>query len=173
MIPLTVRMFDTMPPFYAPDSMLQGIMDALGRELQRFEDYLNDLRFRMFPQNADDKYRTLGMWEMMLGLPVEPTTQTVVQRRALVLARTGGQDVSAGSDWLAAMNRAMGGTPWSYQEGPGSYQVTLLIPFGIASFNSVQVLALARAITPAHIDVAVQYLQGFIVGEGIVGEDRL
>lgn len=166
-------MLDTMPPFYRASSTIQGLLDALGREVQRFEDFLNDFRFRLFPQNADDKYRTLGMWELLLGLPVEPASVTLATRQSLVIGRLQANSVASGAEWLAAMNRAMGGTSWAYQEGPAVNTVSLYIPFGVAAFSSVQVLALARLITPAHLDVAVIYNQGFIVGEGRVGEDRL
>jgi Uncharacterised protein conserved in bacteria (DUF2313) len=173
MATLTKRMFDTMPPFYGSDPILQGTLDAIGRELQRLDDFYTDMRFRMFPQNADDKYRTLGMWELLLNLPVEPAGVSLAQRRSLVLSRMQSNSVASGAEWVAAMNQALGGTPWTYQEGPAANTVTLAISFGVAAFSSVQVLALARLITPAHIDVAVIYQQGFIVGEGRVGEDRL
>lgn len=172
-IALTGRMLDTLPSFYRSESILQGLLDAVGRELQRIEDFLNDLRFRMFPQNADDKYRTLGMWELLLGLSVEPASATVAQRRAMVVARMQSNSVASGAEWLAAMNRALGGTVWTYQEGPAANTVTLYIPFGVGAYSSVQAFALARLITPAHLDIAVVYNQGFIVGEGRVGEDRL
>jgi hypothetical protein len=74
---------------------------------------------------------------------------------------------------VASVNQAMGGTPWTYQEGPAASTITIYISFSPSSFNSVQVQQLVRNITPAHLDLAVAYNQGFVVGEGRVGEDRL
>lgn len=170
---ITARMIETMPPYYRDNSIIEGILDACGREMQRIADRVDVLRTAFFPQTADDTYKTLSMWEMLLTLPVAQTGVPVATRRNLILARLNGRGLSSGLAWIAAMSQAMGGTPWTYQEGPGSYVVTIYISFGAGSFSSVQVQQLARAITPAHIDVAVVYSQGFIVGEGRVGEDRL
>lgn len=170
---VTGRMIDTMPAYYRGNSIIEGILDAVGRELQRIEDRLNFIRTGMFPQNADDTYKQLSLWEELLGLPVAQAGATLTQRRNLVLARLNGRSLSSGAAWIDAVNQALGGTPWTYQEGPASYTVSIYISYALGSYSSVQVLSLVRAITPAHLDIAVVYSQGFIVGEGIVGEDRL
>lgn len=172
-IALTQRMIDNMPPFYRGESFIEGLLDAVGRELQRVEDRAGAIQQGMFPQNTDDAYKLLSLWELLLGLPVAPVGVTLATRRNLVVSTLGARSQSSGSAWVAAVNQALGGTPWSYQEGPGDYTVTIYIPFSSSSFNSVQVQNLVRKITPAHLVLAVVYLQGFLIGEGIVGEDRL
>lgn len=162
-----------MPPYYRGNAVVEGFLDACGRELQRVEDRANAIRAGFLPQTADDTYKQLSMWELLLNLPVAQVGVSLAVRRNLILARLNGRGLSAGSAWIAAMNQAMGGTPWSYQEGAASYTVTIYMSFSSTSFSSVQVQQLARAITPAHIDIAVVYSQGFLVGEGRVGEDRL
>lgn len=166
-------MLATIPSYYDGNSFVEGFLDALGRELQRIEDRYNAIRTGLFPQTADDTYKLLSLWELLLNLPVAPLGVTVTVRRNLVLASLNGRSLSSGAAWVATLNQAMGGTPWTYQEGPGSYQVTIYFPFSSTSFNSVQVQQLARGLTPAHIDLAAAYNEGFIVGEGRVGEDRL
>jgi uncharacterized protein YmfQ (DUF2313 family) len=175
MADITKRMFSYMPPYWQGVSWAEAILDSLGREVQRVEDRANAIRLGVFPQFADDFpfARLLALWETILGLPVAQPGATVVRRRQLVMAQLTGRNASSGLAWLAAMRQALGQTVWTYQEGPGPYQVTIYIPFALGSINSVQVQIIGRKITPAHIDLAVVYSQGFIVGEGIVGEDRL
>jgi uncharacterized protein YmfQ (DUF2313 family) len=169
----TKRMFEVLPPYYEGDDTMEAILDALGVEIERIDDFLEGFRFKTFPQNADDEFRTLGIWESRLGLPVEPAGQTIEQRRDLVLARLRGRNASSGADWVEALSTAMGGTALNYEEGPAAYTITIYLPFSSGSYNSVLVQSLARAITPAHLEIAVVFNQGFIVGEGRVGEDRL
>lgn len=172
-IALTQRMIDNMPPFYRGESFIEGYLDAVGRELQRIEDRATQIQQGMFPQNTDDAYKLLSLWELLLGLPVAAAGATLLQRRNLVVSTLAARSQASGAAWVASVGQAMGGTPWTYQEGPGDYTVTIYIPFSSTSFNSVQVQNLVRKITPAHLVLSVVYNQGFIVGEGIVGEDRL
>jgi uncharacterized protein YmfQ (DUF2313 family) len=166
-------MIATMPPYYRGNPVVEATLDAGGRELQRIEDRAAFIKLGFYPQLADDTYKQLSMWELLLNLPVAQVGVSLTVRRNLILARLNGRGLSSGSAWIAAMNQAMGGTPWTYQEGPTGYTVSIYMSFSSTSFSSVQVQQLARAITPAHIDIAVIYSQGFIVGEGRVGEDRL
>jgi uncharacterized protein YmfQ (DUF2313 family) len=172
-IAVTQRMIETMPPYYRGESFIEGFMDAVGRELQRVEDRAAAIQQGMFPQNTDDVYRLLSMWELLLGLPVAPPGVALTTRRNLVTATLASRSQSSGAAWVASVNQAMGGTPWTYQEGPAASTITIYISFSPSSFNSVQVQQLVRNITPAHLDLAVAYNQGFVVGEGRVGEDRL
>lgn len=170
---ITRRMIETMPPFYLSNGQVEGILDAAGRELQRIEDRAAQIRRGFMPQTSDDTFKQLLMWEMLLGLPVAQVGVSLATRRNLVLARLNGRGLSSGSAWIEAMNQAMGGTPWSYQEGTGDYVVTIFLSFSASSYTSVQIQQLARIITPAHIEIDVVFNQGFIVGEGHIGEDRL
>lgn len=171
--PLAKRIFEMLPPYYEGEPFMEAIINALAREAERIEETASAIRREMFPQNATDRFKLLSLWEKLFTLPVAPTGVAESVRRQFVLARFRGRNSGAGSAWVEAMQQALGSTVWTYQEGPGAYQVTIYLSFSASSYNSVQVQQFARAITPAHIEVAVVYEEGFVVGEGLVGEDRL
>jgi hypothetical protein len=172
--PLTGRgkvMFDDLPPLYDNDETVAAILQAMGNEFQRIEDAANVIRRGMFPQSADDTYGLLSLWETLLGLPVAAAGVGVAARQANVLARLRGRGSGAGADWVATLTSLIG-TGWNYQEGPGDYVVTIYLPFAAGGDASIRAQNLARAITPAHLDIAVVFDEGFLVGEGRIGEDR-
>lgn len=173
LVPTAQRMFATLPPYYEGEPFLEGILNAVGNELARIRAKMDAIRLALIPQNATDEFRMLGALEMLFGLPVEPVGVPLAQRQALLRGYLSARDLSTGASWVEAMTRGMGSTVWTYQEGPGANQVTIYLAWGATSFSSVQVLLLARAITPAHIEIAAVYNTGFLVGEGLVGEDRL
>lgn len=171
--PITDRMFSRVPPYYRDSTFMQAFLDAMGREVQRIQDKADELRLQLYPQNADDTFGILSLLETIFGLPVAPTGVSLATRQALVHAYLAGRDLSSAIGWYAAMSSGLGSTLWSFEEGPDDNQVTIAIPFSTGTFTSVQVLKLARVLTPAHIEIIVIYDEGFVVGEGIVGEDRL
>lgn len=170
-----------MPPYWYGDPTARAVVQAYANEAQRIEDTAAAIRDAMFPSQAADvpvlsgsaKASILSMWEMLLDLPVNPPGVTTVERRSKVLARVQRRNSGAGSDWIASLTQSLGTLSWSHQEGPGNYQVTIHIPYGSGTFNAGQVLALARLITPAHIDITVGYSEGFLVGISMVGVDAL
>jgi hypothetical protein len=170
---ITRRMLDRMPDYYSGDRFIEGFEDALGREIQRIWDRSAKIQADFLLQaDADDTYGILSMWELLLDVPVGPPVSEA-ERLNNITALLRARQQSSGASWQDAVNYALQGSPWTYEEGPGAYQVTLFVSFSSSSFNSTQIEMLLRKITPAHLDVAVQYNQGFVVGEGIVGEDRL
>lgn len=170
---ITTRMLGYMPPYWSEEPFAQAILSALGNEVQRISDRMDSIRSGFFPQNADDTYKILSLWEEHFGLPVNPVGATLLARQNLVQAHFQARSASKGSDWVAAMTQAMAGIVWSYEEGPAAYTITIFVPWVAGSYTAVQIETFARNITPAHLDVAVEFDTGFIVGEGIVGEDRL
>lgn len=163
-------MLDVMPPYYAGDDATLAVIDTQGREIERVEELLDTIQQRAFPTLADDVYRLLGMWEALLGLPVEPVGVGVVERRAKVLAHVRKRHSSSGSDWVAVISAALGTTSWTYQEGPSAYTVTITLPYSPGTYNAAQVVALARAITPAHLHLAFTYTVGFILDVSALGD---
>jgi uncharacterized protein YmfQ (DUF2313 family) len=168
-------MFGYLPYYWQGEPWAEAILDAMGRELQRCDDRLEAVRKGMLPQFATDgpNGKFLSIWEAMMGLPVAQTTLTEDRRRQLVLAQLRGRNASSGRAWEQAVAQSMGASIWTYQEDAANYTITIYIPFDTGTINSVQVQRLVRKITPAHLELAVVYSGGFIVGEGIVGEDRL
>lgn len=160
-----------MPPYYAEDAATLAVVDAVARELDRVEGLLTALRDGAFPQRADDVYRTLGLWESLVGLPVEPEGETLASRRNKVLGFRY-RAVRSGEDWVQALTAALGTTNWSYVEEAGR-RVLITLPYVTGSYDASTVAALARKITPAHIEVVGTYSQGFLIGISALGEQAL
>jgi hypothetical protein len=167
------RFLDQMPPFYREDPFTVAVQNALGNEFQRINDVALAVRVGAFPQNATDDYGLLGLWESTFGLAVSPPGSTLAQRQSVVLAHFRKRHSGAGTDWVAALDAIVGVGQWTYTEDSGVYRVTVHIPFSFGSYGAAAIEALAREITPAHIDIAVLYSEGFLIGVGLIGLDRL
>jgi hypothetical protein len=162
-----------LPPWYSEDEIVRAVITAMTNELQRIEDFANAVRTQMYPQNADDTYGILGMWEALFGLPVQPANATLDQRRALVKAHLQKRSSGAGSDWEAAVTQALNTNQWTYIEGPGDYQVTVRFPFVAGGYTASQAVVLIQDITPAHLELVVGYTGGWLAGVSLVGVDPL
>jgi uncharacterized protein YmfQ (DUF2313 family) len=170
MSPKGQDLLDTLPSYYEEDSATRTVIDVMGRELQRVEDAGSAIQKGAFPQYADDTYGLLGVWEQMMGLPVEPTGTSVAVRRTKVLALLQGRRQGYGYSWVARMTRALGTAQWSYTEVPASYTVNILLPFGSGTYSNAQVAAIARQITPANLIITVNDAPHFVVGINHVGD---
>jgi hypothetical protein len=160
-----------MPHYYSDDPAAQAIIDPLARELQRLEEFMNVVRKQWFPQHAADDYGQLGLREEQLGIPVEPYGVSLEQRRNIVAAYEKARLSGSGEDWIILLNIALGATVWEHQENdPGAYDLRITIPYAAESFTVGQVEALADAVTPAHLNLALQYDEGFIVGVSRLGD---
>lgn len=161
--------------------MTQAVINAQANELQRIEDAAVAVTTAMFPTRSTDvpllngswTAPILSMWETLLNLPVNPSGVSLADRRSKVQAHIQKRNSGAGSDWVAVLTEGLGPVAWTHQEGPGPYQVTILIPYVAGSYSAGQVAALARAITPAHLDLSVGYAEGFLVGISLVGLEPL
>lgn len=161
-----------LPAYYEDEPNVEAVQDVLGRELQRVEDAAKAIRYRAFPQNADTLYRTLGMWEKLLGLAVEPPGQTTEVRQRQVAAAFRTRKSGTGLDWIANVNSIVGSTTnWTHEE-LANYNLSVRIPYasGTASLSARQTEALIRKITPAHLTLTVSYTQGLIWGVSGFGE---
>jgi uncharacterized protein YmfQ (DUF2313 family) len=173
-------MLAMMPPYLTSDPLVIAIMQAFGGEYQRIEDAQSAVSDAAFPSQANDELLPTGamvtlaqMWETLLGLPVNPVGVTILERRAKICAQIQTRTAGSGSDWVATLTAALGATPWSYEEGPGDYQVTIFIPHDVGSYSAEQLLILARKITPAHIDIVPAYDTGFLIGISDIGIEPL
>lgn len=171
---------DAMPPYYADDPFAQAVINALAAEYTRIEAAVNTLITsagrlpvhavqndptvnKAFPHKADDQYRLLALWELQLGLPVEPTNRTVAQRRQQVRAHLRRRRASSEAEWYEALREALGTSLWTYTVT--DQQVTIRMPYAEANLTATQVVALARKITPAHLALAFAYDEGFILDQ--------
>lgn len=175
-----LELLELMPPYLTDDTLVVAIECAYGSEYQRIEDAQAAVRDAAFPTHTDDIRLPTGtrvwlasMWESLLRLPVSPVGVTIAERRAKITAHIRKRNSGHGSDWVATLSEALGTTPWSYQEGPGDYQVTIHIPHAAGTYSADQVLVLAREITPAHIDVLPAYSEGFLIGISLIGVEPL
>jgi hypothetical protein len=172
-------LLDSLPPYYDSAEPTRAVMLALGNELQLLEDTASRIRLKSFPQNSDDEFNLLALWEETLGIPVQPqeggSPVPLVQRRAKVLAHLRKRNASAGAQWVSLLSEALGIAPsaWSYQEGPEAYTIHVFIPYDATTYTGAQVLAIAREITPAHLALTAAYTHGFIVGVSQIGVDPL
>ncbi len=169
----TAALLEDLPPYLAGDAAAQSFTDAIARELQRIEDVALALAHEHFPQYSTDVYGLLGLWEAFLGLPVKPPGIDISQRRDKVLGHLRKRKTAAGSDWSAALAQSMGNTPYTYEEGPNPSTVLIRYPYDPTSYNTAQVAALARQITPAHLSIEATYNEGFIIGVSLIGSERL
>jgi hypothetical protein len=164
-------MLDSMPHYYAEDPMSVAVVASAAAELDRVEDMLEGIRAGAFPQTADDSYRMLGLWENLVGLPVEPTATPVQMRRDKLMGYRR-RAVKRTRDWVEAVTTVLGTTNWTWERTPGK-RVLITVPFGSASYTAGTAIKLIRRITPTHIEVAVTYGAGFILGESLLGEATL
>lgn len=169
----TVEMLEDWPPYLAADAQAQGILDPLARELVRVDDTMNEIRTKMLPQNCSDEYRTAAMHERVLELPVEPAGKTLAERRALILAHYRRRYESGSSFWAEALTESFGTTDWSWHLGPGQLAITIKVATLGGTWTAQAVWQLARGLTPAHLDLYVQYGTGFIIEVSQVGVDTL
>lgn len=160
----------SLQPELADSAEVQAVIEPLASELGRVDDAAMDVCWRLFPANADDKYRTLAMWEFILGLPVEQSGVSVAQRRNAVVALAKSRESPSGASWVDLISTLLGSTGWTHQEGPTAYNVTLTIPYVAGGITAAQLANVARKITPAHLQLNTTYTAGFLIGISNVGD---
>lgn len=164
-------MLDKLPPYLSDDDMIQRLVDAWGRELQRIEDFLDVLREKLRPQNADDEYGILGLWERVAEIPIEPVGVSLSARRNRLMAALRRRSVGIGEGWSDLITLLLGTEGWEHDENnPTPYKMQLEIPFPSTSYQAGALEALLRRITPAHIQMFISYSDTFRVGISEVGD---
>jgi hypothetical protein len=158
-----------LPPYEADDPVVQNLLRAVSLELARIDARAHDIIIRLFPQDADDRWRTLGMWETMLGLPVESTISSRAARSALVTASVRGRNVSSGAHWTELIGQALVGVPWT-QEEVVPYTVVIRIPAGSSGYSTGQIRVFARKVSPAHLVIESGTIGGFLIGISLIGD---
>lgn len=153
------------------DPSTVAVMRSAADELDQIEDLMLDVREQAWPHKADDSEGLLAIHERMLGLPVKPTGVPVATRQAVAKSAVQSRRVGSGSTWERRLSALLRGAPWSYKRNhPGRGQITITIPFGIGSYSSAQVQQLAERITPAHLEVIMQFGEGWIAGVSRAGD---
>lgn len=162
-----------IPPYEANEALVQRVFQAFANEIDRANAIAQAIRDGLMPGIATDTYQGLSMLETQLGIPVKPPGLTEADRNTAILAWLGARRGGTGAAWVALMELALGGTPWRYFEGPDDWQITIKIPYATGSFTALRIVAFARAITPAHIDIIAGFDEGFLMGISEVGVEPL
>lgn len=166
-------MLDTLPPYLADEPKVQRLYQVVANEIDYADELLDKLRVGLTPHTAHDELFGLSMLESELNLPVAPEGESLERRREKVLAYLRARRAGTGAAWVSLLTLALGSSPWAYHEGPENWTVHILIPYASSAFSAGRVLALARAITPAHIDIVASYSEGFLVGISEIGVEPL
>lgn len=156
------EMLADLPHYYADDPNALAVIDMAAREIERVETLILTLRSKGLPNNADDDYGLLAIWEFLLGLPVNPSGVSLANRQAAVRSAYLKRNTAAGADWAIAVNEAIGSS-WTYEENqPISYSIRVSVP-DTAGYSGGQIQKLLRDATPAHLAITVQTGDGFRV----------
>lgn len=158
----TQEVLRDLPAYFDDERTIRAILNATTREQERVEALARDIQTQLYPQNVDDTYGFLAMYERQYQLPVSPAGATVDQRRGRLLAFLQTQDSGEGRDWEQHLTDFLGTSSWSYVEGPG-YHVTIVIPYLTTSYHAEAVRRYARVITPANLTITITDGVGFIL----------
>lgn len=162
-----------LPPYESNEPLVQRVYQSFANEIDRANTVAQGIRDGLMPGIATDTYNGLSMLETQLGIPIKPPGLTDDQRNTAILSWLRARRGGTGATWVALMELALGGAPWRYFEGPDDWQITILIPYATDSFTALQIVAFARAITPAHIDIIAGFDEGFLMGISEVGVEPL
>lgn len=173
-----VEMLGDVPPFLHGDPDIRAVIYCHAKESDRKRTTLDHLRRQFFPQHADE----LGLpwWEKLLRITVAPVGWTVEQRRAAVIAHLRRANATtSGLSWAQTVTTFVG-PGWTYAEhdpdDPGSpppYTIRVTLPFSPGSSPYAQIEALLRDITPAHLDLALIYEEGFELDSSQLDQEGL
>jgi hypothetical protein len=174
-------LLEDLPHYFRDDPQVRGYVDAVSRELERVEaliDTVCDQWFSDIGMSGVMVNEYLSIWEFNLGLPIAPQGMTTDQRGSIVTSHIRKRTAETGADWVSVMNAGFGTGTWGYDEDYADYTVRLTIPYGSGTITATAVLALARQITPAHIDIVVTYSGGggggsFIIGISPIGVGQI
>lgn len=152
-----------------------AMVHCLANEMDRLDARIEIVRRQFFPQTADV---LLKVWELMVRVTIEPVGVSVEERRATVLAQLRRMLASPqGRDWVANVTQLVG-PGWSYEEhdpddvgSPPENTVRIRLPFPPSSSSYARAEALIRDITPAHVDLEVGFIGGFVLDESQLDQE--
>lgn len=144
-----------------------AMVHCLANEMDRLDERIEIVLRQFVPQTADV---LLKVWEFMVRVTVEPSGLTVAERREIVFARLRRMLSSPqGRDWVSNVT-ALVGEGWSYEEhdpddggSPPDDTVRIRLPFPPGSSSYARAEALIEDITPAHLDLEVVFVGGFVL----------
>lgn len=168
---------EMLPPVLRDDPSYQAVIYALAKEIDRLESFIEQVRAQFNPNTADVM---LKAWEVMTGVTVEPSGQTVAERRSTVVAMLRKRVASpTGLSWEDNVT-ALVGPGWSYQEHvegdgttPPAGTIRVILPFPPTSDRYALTERMLRQITRAGKDLQLQYSGGFVLDESQLDQEGL
>lgn len=164
-------MLGDLPPWVRGDPDIRAAVYCQAKEADRTETELTHLTNQFFPIRAD----ALGLawWEALVRVAAS-VGQPVESRRAVVLASLARLIASpSGTRWEETVTSLIG-TDYTYVENtPGSYQLRITVPFPPTSGSFVALNTLLDIISPAHLDVVLQFVSGFLVDDSQLDQEGL
>lgn len=158
---------DMIPPWAQSDPNIQAAIQVMSNECDRIDAALEDAVAMFFPQLAD---RYLYLWEASLGLSQYPEGLSLIQRQQRVLAFLFRRLNSVpGSAWVQNVTLLIGPT-WTWTRhtpgsgtGPPADTIQINLPYASSSPQATDLAALLETITPANIEITINFGDGFVV----------
>lgn len=129
-----------MPEYAQQDRAITGLLDAVGRELERLDDYLTEFRTASLPLEASGDY--LAYWERFLDLPIEPDGVTESKRRDVVRAAIARRSAGVGTGWYDLLSAIL--FPETFRHAENSDAAGAYAPYELA-FTDITVQLRADA----------------------------
>lgn len=162
------EMISQLPSWLRDDPDTRSVIHCYAREAERQQDALRAIRRDLIPGIATS--RGLAWWEKILGLTVAPVGLDDDQRRALILGMLIQLVAGAsGQQWEEALLALIGPGLSYVEESPYTVRVTL--PFPPESLNYQRLERLARAFTPAHLELIFQSEVGFVLDQSQLDQE--
>ena len=117
-----------MPEYAQQDRAITGLLDAVGRELERLDDYLVEFRTSSLPLEASGDFLTY--WERFLELPVNPDGVTESKRHDVVRAAIARRAAGAGTGWYDLLSTIL--FPETFRHAENSDAAGAYAPYELA-----------------------------------------
>lgn len=173
------ELLEDLPAYCWDDPAMQGMMAAVGNELQRIEDFIVNWRLGLMPQQATGAL--LDYWENFLDLPVGPAGIPEEDRREIVMAAVARRGGGLGSGWVALLTVVADFNSWRHSENtneygdPADYELAITdVDLLASSWRSGVFHDTVKKTTPAHLEISEIEIAGddsFRVGISEVGDE--
>jgi hypothetical protein len=172
------EIMDDLPVYLWDDPSIRGLVGAVGAELQRIDEYLAETRCDLNVTMATGEM--LAYWENFLDLPRGDGTVPDQLRLNTILAAVKRRYAGQGEGWHELLSTVLNGATWEHAENTdlnGDYARYELALFNVdvetTDYRAGAVIEMAKAIQPAHIELAEVEIAGddtFRVGISELGE---
>lgn len=107
-------MLADMPVYAQTDAVIAALLTAVGREMERIDDFLIEFRSASLPLEASGEY--LSYWERFLDLPVEPEGVTESARQSYIRAAIARRTTGAGAGWYDLLSSLLAPATFRHSE---------------------------------------------------------